>query len=293
MHCDQSSLTGKSAKTLIRAARPPNQIEGAPVTEWDARRYDQVDSLQKWIADKHLANLELDGTERVLDIGCGEGKVTAEVAQRLAHGSVLGIDPSTRMISFARSHFPKDQHPNLGFEVADARTLPYRNAFDLVISFNALHWVHDQDAALRGIRTALRASGRTFLQFVPQGSRKCLEDVIEETCRSERWVRYFDERHRPPYVHFTPEEYAQLAERSGLRVERLERELYSWDFGGREAFAAWADVTFVEWTRRIPKDEHASFIAEVLDGYERIDEPARPGFFQFYQMEVVLRPANG
>jgi hypothetical protein len=50
-------LTPSSAATLIRAARPPNQIEGAPVAEWDAKRYDKVDSLQKWIADKHLANL--------------------------------------------------------------------------------------------------------------------------------------------------------------------------------------------------------------------------------------------
>lgn len=262
------------------------------MTEWDAKRYDEVDSLQKWLADKHLARLELAGAERVLDIGCGEGKISAEVAQRLPEGSVLGIDPSTRMISFARSHFPRSAYPNLGFEIADATALPYRGAFDLVVSFNALHWVHDQDAALRGIRAALKASGRTFLQFVPQGPRQCLEDVIEETCRAERWAGCFGERHRPPYVHFTSEEYARLAERNGLRVERLERELYSWDFGGREGFADWADVTFVEWTRTIPKGERASFIADVLDRYERIDETGRPGLFQFYQMEAVLRPAN-
>jgi trans-aconitate 2-methyltransferase len=263
------------------------------VTEWDAKGYDEVDSLQKWIADKHLARLELGGGERVLDVGCGEGKISAEIAQRLSGGSVLGVDRSTRMISFARSHFPKSAHPNLHFETADATALPYRAAFDLVVSFNALHWVRDQDAALRGIRAALAQGGRTFLQFVPQGERRCLEDVIEETCRSERWTRYFGERHLPPYVHVTPEAYARLAERNGLRVERLERELCSWDFGGREGLARWADVTFVEWTKSIPKGEHAAFIADVLDLYEGVDETGRPGLFQFYQMEAVLRPANG
>lgn len=262
------------------------------MTEWDAQKYNEVDSLQKWLADKHLANLELDGTERVLDIGCGEGKISAEVAQRLPDGSVLGIDRSTRMISFARSHFPRTERPNLGFEIADAAALLYRDEFDLVLSFNALHWVHDQDAVLRGIRAALKGSGRTFLQLVPQGPRKSLEDVIEETCRTERWARYFGERHRPPYVHFTPEEYAQLAARNGLRVERLERELCSWDFGGRQGFADWADVTFVEWTKKVPRDEHSSFIADVLDSYDRIDETGKPGVFMFYQMEVVLRPAS-
>lgn len=263
------------------------------MTEWDAKGYDKVDSLQKWLADKHLASLALDGTERVLDIGCGEGKISAEVALRLPNGSVLGIDPSTRMIAFAQAHFPATDCPNLRFEIGNATALPYRDEFDLVISFNALHWVHDQRAALRGIRAALKESGRTFLQFVPQGPRKCLEDVIEETCRAERWVRYFGERHSPPYVHFTPEEYAQLAEQSGLRVERLERGSGSWDFGDRHGFADWADVTFVPWTDKIPKNEHASFIADVLDRYDRVDETGKPGLFKFYQMEVVLRPAYG
>ena len=91
---------------------------------------------------------------------------------------------------------------------------------------------------------------------------------------------------------FHPEAYAQRAERNGLRVERLERELCRWDFGGREGFADWAGVTFVEWMRKIPKAGHASFIADVLDSYDRIDATGRPGLFQFYQMEVVLRPAS-
>jgi trans-aconitate 2-methyltransferase len=260
------------------------------VTEWDAKGYDEVDSLQKWLADKHLARIELEGSERVLDVGCGEGKISAEIAQRVASGSVLGVDRSTRMIAFARSHYPRSAFANLGFETADATALPYRDAFDLVVSFNALHWVRDQEAALRGIRAALREGGRTFLQFVPQGSRQCLEDVIEETCRSERWAGFFGEHHQAPYVHLAPEDYAQLAERNRLRVERLDHELCSWDFGGREGFARWADVTFVEWTQNIPRGEHAAFVADVLDRYDRIDETGRPGLFQFYQMEAVLRP---
>jgi trans-aconitate 2-methyltransferase len=263
------------------------------VTEWDAKGYHKVDSLQKWLADKHLAGLALDGTERVLDIGCGEGKITAEIAQRLPGGSVLGIDPSTRMIAFAQAHFPSSACPNLRFAIGDATALPYRDEFDLVVSFNALHWVHDQSAALRGIRAALKENGRTFLEFVPQGPRKCLEDVIEETCRTARWARYFGEAHRAPYVHFTPEQYTQLAEQSGLRVERVEREAGSWDFGSRQKFADWAHVTFVPWTGNIPQDEHAAFIADVLDRYDRIDDTGRPGLFRFYQMQVVLRRANG
>jgi trans-aconitate 2-methyltransferase len=262
------------------------------MTEWDAKAYSERNALQKWLADSHLAQLELDGTERVLDIGCGDGKITAEIAQRLKAGSVLGIDPSTRMIAFAQAHFARVEYPNLAFAVGDATSLPYRGEFDLVVSFNALHWVLDQDAALRGIRVALKPSGRAFLEFVPQGPRQSLEDVIEETCHAERWARYFA-GHTAPYVHLTPEQFRELAAANGLRVERLERELKTWDFQGRRGFVAWAEVTFVEWTKNVPEAERAAFIDETLDRYGRLDDVAGEDVrvFRFYQLAAFLRVA--
>lgn len=147
---------------------------------------------------------------------------------------VVGLDPSTHMIAFAREHFLAD-HANLDFVVGDASRLSYRDAFDLVVSFNALHWIPDQAAALRCIRDAMRPTGRSLLQLVPQGVRKCLEDVIEETRKDPRWSRYFAD-YRRPYFHLPPEEYRRLAESCGLRVDRLDVALEAWDFGSRAAF---------------------------------------------------------
>ena len=148
------------------------------MTEWNAREYYQRSALQKWLAAKSLSGLDLGGSERVLDIGCGDGKITAEIAELLPSGSVVGVDPSHAMIDFAGEHFLAD-HANLSFALGDATRLAYRDAFDLVVSFNALHWVPDQTAALRCIREAMRPSGRSLLQFVSRGVRKSLEDVIE------------------------------------------------------------------------------------------------------------------
>src|SRR5262249_1380513 len=153
----------------------------------------------KWLADKCLAGLELRGNERVLDVGCGDGKITAEIAARLPRGSALGVDPSQRMIDFARGHFAGAQE-NLAFEVGDARQVPFREEFDLVVSFNALHWVPEQSAALHCVRQAIRRGGRAVLQFVSRGERRSLEDVIEETRRLPRWVRFFPD-YRQPYLH--------------------------------------------------------------------------------------------
>ena len=75
------------------------------MTEWDAVEYARISGLQAAMAEEVLALLDLKGSERVLDIGCGDGKITAEIAARIPRGSVLGVDASRDMISFAASHF--------------------------------------------------------------------------------------------------------------------------------------------------------------------------------------------
>ena len=260
------------------------------MTEWDAAAYSKQSALQKWLADEHLASLQLAGNERVLDLGCGDGKITAEIADRLPLGSAHGVDPSTDMIAFARQHFAAPARSNLTFAVADATRLSYRNEFDLIVSFNALHWVRDQHAALHGIHAALRQVGRAFLVFVPQGVRRSLEDVLEDTRKSARWARYFS-GYAAPYAHFTLDEYRKMAGECGLRVERIDVEDKVWDFETRDAFVRFGSVTFVEWTRLIPEDERTDFINETLDRYAPVANRAGDNapVFCFYQMEVVLR----
>src|SRR5262245_60476872 len=165
--------------------------------EWIAGEYNRHSSLQAAMAEEQLGRLTLERAERVLDVGCGDGKITAAIAARLPHGSVLGVDPSQNMIAFASGHFGPVTCPNLRFEVADVRRLAYRDEFDRVVSFNALHWVPEQGAALRSIRTALVDNGQALLRFVPQGPRKCLEDVIEDVRQSARWANSFTGFRKP------------------------------------------------------------------------------------------------
>lgn len=165
------------------------------MTEWHASDYHSQSGLQHAMAQEQLARLSLEGGERVLDVGCGDGKVSAEIAVRVPRGAVLGVDPSRNMIDFASSRFGP-AFTNLTFEVADARRLHYPGEFDLVVSFNALHWVREQDQALGSIRAALKPTGRALLRFVPNGPRRCLEDVIEEIRDRPCWARTPSPRRR-------------------------------------------------------------------------------------------------
>ena len=260
------------------------------MTEWNASEYARISTLQAAMASEVLALLDLKGTERVLDVGCGNGKTTAEIAARLPHGSIVGVDASADMIAFAANH--QAAHPNLQFAVADARQLPYEDEFDLVVSFNALHWIPQQDLALRSIHSALKRDGFAQLRLVPKGERKSLEDVLEETRLSSRWIGYF-RSFRDPYLHLTPEQYGTLAEQNGFQVAATRVALKSWDFQSRSAFLAFGGVTFVEWTQHLPPEERPAFATDVLDRYRLVacDAPGEENFFRFYQMDVTLAPA--
>jgi len=261
------------------------------MTEWNATEYSQRSGLQQAMAEEVLALLDLKGSERVLDIGCGDGKVTAAIAVRVQRGTVVGVDASRDMITFASTHFPTADRPNLRFEVADARALPFLNEFNLVVSFNALHWIPDQNAVLRSIRSAMTPDGQAQLRLVAKGERKSLETVIEETRRSARWSGYFHEFH-DPYLHLTPEQYTAAAERNGLRVLHTHTEAKAWDFKSRSAFFDFCSVGSVEWTRRLPEAERPEFINDVLDHYQPVaaDRPGEQNTFKFYQMDVTLAP---
>jgi trans-aconitate 2-methyltransferase len=261
------------------------------MTEWNAQEYARQSSLQAAMAQEQLSQLQLQGQEKVLDIGCGDGKITAAIAARLPHGSILGIDPSQQMIAFARDHFGPERVANLRFELADVRFLTFDSEFDRVVSFNALHWVSQQDLALKSILKALKPRGQAELRFVGLGDRPSLESIITETCQTSEWQRYFAD-FQQPYIHFTPSEYQRLAQRNGFQVLNLELVDKAWDFGSRAAFQAFCQATFVEWTKQLPADQHLNFINQVLNRYQHLvaDSPAPESTFEFYQLVVKLCP---
>jgi trans-aconitate 2-methyltransferase len=261
------------------------------VTEWKASDYAQISALQAAMAEEVLSLLQLEGSERILDVGCGNGKNTSEIAARVPRGSVVGVDFSAAMVAFAASHYDELTHPNLEFAAADARHLPFGPEFDLIVSFNALHWIPEQELALRSIHSALKPAGLAQLRLVPSGERKSLENVIEETRLSSRWTEYFKSFH-DPYLHLTPEEYAALAEQNGFEVRRQHTQAKEWDFESRDAFHAFGMVTFVEWSQHLPESERPAFVDDVLDRYRSVaaDALREENFFRFYQMDIVLAP---
>ena len=111
----------------------------ATQTKWNAAAYAANSAVQQGWARELIAKLKLRGDEHILDVGCGDGKVTAEIAAAVPRGLVVGIDASAEMISFARKTFPASKIPNLKFQIGDARQIRLTKKFDVVFSNSALH----------------------------------------------------------------------------------------------------------------------------------------------------------
>ena len=231
------------------------------------------------------ASLALAEADRVLDVGCGDGSLTWQMAGMVPGGYAVGVDASKRMIASALgAGTPTESGP--WFAIADARRLPFSEHFDVAVSFNALHWVPEQELALGQIASVLRPGGRALIQVVCAGERTSLEAAAMETGRSPRWAKWFD-GFPAPFVHVDPAGYGELAASAGLTLTNLTVTDREWDFGSRNRFQHWCAVGSTAWTARIPVEDRDRFAEELVDAYELV--AGRPGLFRFTQMRAELR----
>lgn len=232
--------------------------------QWDAKDYAQSSSAQAEWGKELLAAIPFAGYEAVLDIGCGDGKVTALLAERVPRGRVVGIDSSADMVALATERYGRDGGKQR-FEVLDARALPFEQAFDVVFSNSALHWIRDHRPVLAGIRRALKPGGRAYLRFGGKGATKEITAVLYEFMQRPEWAAYFD-GFVSPMGFFEPAEYVPWIEEAGLKPERVElvprimRHTV-------DNFTAWVRTTKLPYTQRVPEGERERFIAEVVAEY--------------------------
>lgn len=233
---------------------------------WNPEDYHQHSPEQQRWALELLAKLDLEGYEKVLDIGCGDGKVTAEIAGHVPRGSVLGIDSSPQMIKFARKEFPREQYQNLAFEVVDAIALNFDCEFDVVFSNATLHWVKDHLTVLQGISRSLRPSGRILLQMGGRGNAAKIIEALNQVIDDRRWGSYFG-GFSFPYGFYGPEEYTVWLEKAGITPKRVELVCKDMIHRGKEGLAGWVRTTWLPYTTRLPEELRREFIEAIAQTY--------------------------
>ena len=132
---------------------------GGPPTEWDAASYHRLSSPQFSWGVQVVERLRLKGGETVMDAGCGTGRLTALLLERLPRGRVVAVDLSQNMLEEARSHLSPSSGGRVEFMRADLAWLPFDSAFDGVFSTAAFHWVPDHTRLFRSLFESLKPGG--------------------------------------------------------------------------------------------------------------------------------------
>ena len=176
---------------------------------WNADRYHKHAHFVSELALPVVALLDPKEGEKILDLGCGEGRLGLEIAKRGAE--VYGVDLSPEMVNQAIAN-------GLEAEVMSATEMPFEQEFDAVFSNATLHWVREPELAVKHIAKALKSGGRFIAEFGGEGN---VQHIVMA-------MRTVFERH-PEYGKFddfwffpTPEQYTQILERHGFEVHTIE-----------------------------------------------------------------------
>jgi trans-aconitate 2-methyltransferase len=248
---------------------------GSPA-KWNAAAYAAHSVVQQTWARELIARLKLQGDEHVLDVGCGDGKVTAEMAHAVPRGSVVGIDASAEMIGFAKETFLTKKYPNLEFRVMDARKIKFDRKFDLIFSNAALHWVDDHQAILHGMASALKAGGRLIVSCGGKGNAQDVFVALRPEIRSKRWGKYF-RRMPKPYFFYSPADYEKWLPKCDFKIQSVRLAPKDAAYTGVEGFAAWVRTTWLPYVQRVPEDAREEFIASVTKCYIAKHSPDAEG----------------
>ncbi|MEP7049991.1 MAG: methyltransferase domain-containing protein [Pseudomonadota bacterium] len=177
---------------------------------WNPVRYDDHAGYVSELASGVVLWLQPRAGEAILDLGCGTGTLTAEIARCGAR--VTGVDHSAQMIESAR-----EKYAELSFDVVDGQALTYAAAFGAVFSNAALHWMPRARDVVRGVERALLPGGRFVAEFGAAGNVRAVTRAVREVL--QEW-----EIDPAPYLSWyfpSPGQYASLLESEGLQVRQI------------------------------------------------------------------------
>lgn len=244
--------------------RPGKQTVGT--ARWNAAEYAANSAVQQTWARELIAKLNLRGDERILDVGCGDGKVTAEIARAVPRGAVTGIDASAEMIAFAKETFPRGKFSNLEFRVMDARKIRLARRFDLVFSNAALHWVDDHEQFLRGAAAALGVGGRLVVSCGGKGNAHDVFVALRPEMRLKQWREFF--RKIPePYFFYAPDAYKKWLAKARFQTHSIRLAPKDATYPGVNGFSAWLRTTWIPYVQRVPPSAREEFIAAIARRY--------------------------
>lgn len=256
------------------------------MADWNASSYHRISGPQFEWGLHVIERLAPAAGERILDLGCGTGRLTAEIRKGLGTVRVTGLDRSASMLAVARVAEEGERADGMAYVQGDGAALPFANAFDAVFSAATLHWIHDHDAVFRGVFTALRPGGRLVAQCGGAGNLRRLLDRADRVMSSAPYREFFADW-RDPWNFAAPEITAARLTDTGFADVRTWIEASPVPLGSAAGFAEFVAVVCIRHhLDRLPPELRDAFTGE-LTAEAGADAP--PYVLDYQRLNIVAR----
>jgi trans-aconitate methyltransferase len=227
-------------------------VSGSPTASaWDASRYQDQHSFVWRYGASLLELLHPQPAERILDVGCGTGQLTAEIARAGAH--VVGLDNSADMLRDAGKNYP-----DLTFVLGNASAFDFAEPFDAVFSNAALHWVKDADGAAASIARALRPGGRFVAEFGGKRNIASVQAALRAILGPSADLQ-------SPWYYPSIGEYSAVLERHGLEVRSANLFDRPTALEGADGMDHWLRMFTPAYLRQFPADRADEVVRQLVE----------------------------
>jgi trans-aconitate 2-methyltransferase len=264
------------------------------MSDWDAAKYHRISDPQLAWGRVVAERLAPAAGERILDVGCGTGRLTEEIA-RTPGITVVGLDRSAAMLREARTRGltpgTRGQTPVVGlptYVLADGADLPFVNAFDAIFSAATFHWIPDHDRLFRSLHAALKPGGRVVAQCGGAGNLERLHGRARTLMRSADYERYFSGWRDFNHFENVPDTEDRLA-RAGFKDIDVSLVVSPVTFDGPQQFTEFvAAVCLRHHLDRLAVEDRDGFMGRMTDQALQDDPPLT---LDYWRLNIQSRKA--
>jgi trans-aconitate 2-methyltransferase len=228
------------------------------VRSWHGASYDRLSTPMEAMGREVLDRLPLEGDETVIDAGCGSGRITEALIERVPEGRVIGVDASASMIDAARARLGDAAE----LHVADLVTFDLGVRADAILSTATFHWIADHDALFARLRAHLRDGGLLVAQCGGHGNIANVHAAARETMARAPYARHLD-GWRGPWNFATPEDTERRLRAAGFT--RAKAWLMDRPVTPDDPHAYLTEINLGAHLGRLPEELRAPFVDEVIE----------------------------
>jgi trans-aconitate 2-methyltransferase len=233
--------------------------------DWDPQLYNRFRSYRAQPFHAILARLEIDPAEQLVDLGCGSGENTIELARRAPRGHALGIDSSPAMIEradAAKTSLPAELAARLEFRLGDIGNAQLPDQYSLVFSNAALHWVSDHRRALAACHRLLRPGGKLVVQM-PANYEETAQVTLTRLAGQAPWHELMGSVEVPSRTVGSPDHYTRLLDELGFVDVDCYYQVFAHPMNGPGEVVEWSRATVLRpFLDALPQDRREDFVIQ-------------------------------